>query len=42
MLIGDEWAQVPLEDGLPRFARFSPIFAEKRCPPYVPQAYRDT
>ena len=39
-LIGEAWAQVPLENGLPRFARFAPVFADKKCAPYVPQAYR--
>ncbi len=39
-LIGAEWAGVPLENGLPRFTRFKPIFADKRCGAYTPQAYR--
>jgi len=39
-LIGDEWPEVPLENGLQRFARFRPVFAEKKCPEYVPEAYR--
>lgn len=39
-LIGNQWAQVPLEDGLPRFTRFEPIFADKKCDTYIPQAYR--
>jgi 6-phosphofructokinase len=39
-LIGDEWAEVPLEDGVQRFARFKKIFAEKRCKEYVPMMYR--
>jgi 6-phosphofructokinase 1 len=39
-LIGEEWVKVPLENGLPRFARLKPIFAEKLCPAYVPEAYR--
>jgi 6-phosphofructokinase 1 len=39
-LIGGEWVQVPLEDGLQRFARFEPTFAEKKCKAYVPQAHR--
>ena len=38
-LIGDEWARIPLENGIQRFARFKPVFAEKRCPAYAPQAY---
>ena len=39
-LIGDDWPSVPLVGGIQRFARFKPIFAEKRLPEYVPQAYR--
>lgn len=39
-LIGDDWVSVPLVDGLVRYTRFDPLFAERRCPPYVPQAYR--
>ncbi|MDA3926310.1 MAG: diphosphate--fructose-6-phosphate 1-phosphotransferase [Kiritimatiellae bacterium] len=39
-LIGEQWANVPLENGLPRFTRFAPIFATKKCAAYVPQAYR--
>jgi len=39
-LIGDDWPSVPLVGGIQRFARFKPIFAAKRLPAYVPQAYR--
>jgi len=39
-LIGTEMAPVPLENGLPRYTRFKPIFAAKKCGTYVPQAYR--
>ena len=39
-LIGDDWPSVPLVGGLQRFARLKPVFAEKRLPAYVPQAYR--
>jgi len=39
-LIGDDWPTVPLVGGRQRFARFRPVFAEKQCPDYVPQAYR--
>jgi 6-phosphofructokinase 1 len=38
-LIGGEWPPIPLENGLQRFARFRKIFAEKKCKPYVPEAY---
>jgi 6-phosphofructokinase 1 len=39
-LIGEDWPSVPLVNGLQRFTRFEPIFAQKRLPAYVPQAYR--
>ena len=39
-LIGEEWVKIPLENGIQRFARLRPVFAEKRCPPYVPEAHR--
>ncbi|MFO7611149.1 MAG: diphosphate--fructose-6-phosphate 1-phosphotransferase [Clostridia bacterium] len=38
-LIGEEWARVPLENGIMRFARFKPIFAEKKLKQYTPAAY---
>lgn len=38
-LIGTEWPVIPLEDGLPRYARLRPVFAAKKCSAYVPQAY---
>ena len=37
-LIGHEWPCIPLVDGLQRFARLKPIFAEKKCKEYRPQA----
>jgi ATP-dependent phosphofructokinase / diphosphate-dependent phosphofructokinase len=39
-LIGEEWVRVPLENGLPRFARLRPVMAPKLCPAYEPEAYR--
>jgi 6-phosphofructokinase len=39
-LIGDGWPPVPLVNGLQRFARLQPVFAETRLPRYVPQANR--
>jgi 6-phosphofructokinase 1 len=38
-LIGDSWVKVPLENGLQRFSRFQLIFAEKKCPAYIPKMY---
>jgi 6-phosphofructokinase len=39
-LLGEAWPSVPLVNGLQRFARLAPVFAEKKLPAYVPQAYR--
>jgi len=39
-LIGEDWPSVPLVNGLQRFARLEPIFADKLLPAYTPQAYR--
>jgi 6-phosphofructokinase 1 len=39
-LIGDDWPSVPLVGGLQRFARLRPVFAERKLPEYVPQAFR--
>ena len=35
-LIGDTWPQVPLENGLQRFARLNLSFIDKKLPDYVP------
>jgi 6-phosphofructokinase len=39
-LIGNDWAAIPLVDGIQRFARLEPIFADQKLPGYVPQNYR--
>ncbi len=39
-LIGEDWVSVPVVNGIQRFARLKEIFAEKKCPEYVPQGYR--
>jgi 6-phosphofructokinase len=39
-LIGDSWLEIPLERGLPRFARIAPILVPKACSAYVPEAHR--
>jgi 6-phosphofructokinase 1 len=39
-LIGTEWVKIPLENGIQRFARFKKIFVPKKCPPYLPEAYK--
>jgi len=38
-LIGDEWPVIPMENGLQRFTRFAPLFADTLCPEYIPEAY---
>ncbi|OQB15016.1 MAG: Pyrophosphate--fructose 6-phosphate 1-phosphotransferase [Firmicutes bacterium ADurb.Bin193] len=40
-LIGNDWVSVPLVDGIMRFAKLKPIFAEKKLGAYVPQGYRE-
>ena len=39
-LIGEDWPSVPVINGIQRFARLEPLFADKACPDYVPQAHR--
>jgi 6-phosphofructokinase len=39
-LIGEDWARIPIENGIMRFARFKPIFADKKLNNYTPEAYR--
>ena len=39
-LIGEDWVSVPLVNGLQRFARLKPLFADKKCSDYMPQALR--
>jgi len=39
-LVGEDWASVPVVNGRQRFARFRPIFAEKKLPAYTLQALR--
>jgi len=38
-LIGDRWVEVPLENGIQRFARIEKRFAPRKLPAYAPQAY---
>lgn len=38
-LIGKEWVNLPLENGLQRFARLKPVFEKKKLKVYTPQAY---
>jgi 6-phosphofructokinase 1 len=39
-LIGTEWPRVELLEGVQRFARLQPAFAERKLAAYQPQAYR--
>jgi 6-phosphofructokinase 1 len=39
-LTGEDWVSVPIVNGLQRFARLRKVFAAKKLPAYVPQAYR--
>lgn len=38
-LIGEDWPKVPVENGLQRFTRFKPVFADRKCSAYTPEAY---
>ena len=40
-LIGEDWVSVPMINGRQRFAKMSPVFAEKKLPNYIPQAYQN-
>jgi 6-phosphofructokinase len=39
-LIGEDWISIPMINGLQRFTRFKPEFAEQKLEKYVPEAYR--
>ncbi len=39
-LIGDDWVSVPLINGIQRFARFRPVFADRKLADYIPQTSR--
>lgn len=39
-LIGEQWPEIPLEDGLQRYTQLRYHFIEKKLPEYVPQTYR--
>lgn len=38
-LIGEDWVSVPVINGIQRFARLNKVFAEKKLPDYLPEAY---
>lgn len=39
-LVGEEWVEIPLENGRPRFSRLNIEFEEKKCREYIPLLYR--
>ena len=39
-LIGESSLEVPMQHGLPRFARLTETYAPRRCADYIPQAHR--
>jgi ATP-dependent phosphofructokinase / diphosphate-dependent phosphofructokinase len=39
-LIGNDWPEIAIEDGLQRFSRFNVRFIEKKLPPYLPIRFR--
>ncbi len=38
-LIGNDWPSVPLVNGIQRFTKFKPVFADKKLKTYLPEAY---
>jgi 6-phosphofructokinase 1 len=39
-LLGDGWPEIPIENGLQRFARLNQQLVEKRVKPYIPFKHR--
>ncbi len=39
-LIGEDWVSVPIINGRQRFSQFKEIFAKKKLPEYMPEAYK--
>lgn len=39
-LIGDDWVSVPVINGIMRYAKMKPIFADKKLPAYTPVGHR--
>jgi len=39
-LVGQEWVEIPLENGRPRFSKLNIEYEEKRCLEYIPLLYR--
>ncbi|HEY3298642.1 MAG TPA: diphosphate--fructose-6-phosphate 1-phosphotransferase [Armatimonadota bacterium] len=39
-LIGEDWVSVPVVNGIMRFAKIQPIFADKKLPAYTPVGHR--
>jgi len=39
-LIGDDWVSVPVVNGIMRFAKLKPVFAEKKLAAYTPVGHR--
>lgn len=39
-LVGQEWVEIPLKNGILRFSRLNIEFVEKKCPEYIPLLYR--
>ncbi len=40
-LVGEDWVSVPVINGIQRFTKFKPIFAEQKLDSYIPQADRN-
>ncbi|HBQ63987.1 MAG TPA: 6-phosphofructokinase [Clostridiales bacterium] len=39
-LIGNGWPDIPIQNGLQRFARLNRVFVEKKCKTYIPVGFR--
>ena len=39
-LVGEDWVSVPVINGRQRFTQFKPVFATRKLPDYLPQAYQ--
>jgi 6-phosphofructokinase 1 len=39
-LIGEDWPQIPIENGLQRFARLDIRFIDRKLPAYLPVRFR--
>ena len=41
-LIGEDWVSVPIINGVQRFSKLKPVFANKKLRNYIPEAYSNS